>query len=236
MYRNAETVLVISGVGKIAMAAAVGFTLAQFAQVTQPVMLNLGIAGHCNQSIGSCFLADKLIDTDTLRRFYPQIPFDQPFQTLPLKTVSKPDTHYADDYLCDMEAAAFYEIAVKFSSAELIHSVKLVSDNQGSGLAHINEAAVMAWMQAQVASVEKLISVLMGLRLSLPVFDNQQYEQLLGQFHFSVTNAVRLQALLNQWRLLSTDAPLDFAQAHAKSARELLIWLETQIEKKPFYL
>jgi len=236
IYRNADIAVVISGVGKIAMAGAVAYTLAQFPEVTQPILLNFGIAGHRHQALGSCFLADKITDAETQRRFYPQLAFEAPCQTLPLITLSRADAEYSDDNLRDMEAAAFYEIAVKFSSSELIHCLKVVSDNAESALENINEESVTAWVQARLASVEAMISALTKLRGALPATGTELYKQVLRQFHFTATNAAKLNTLLNRWQVLSAGAVFDSGEANAGSAAELLVWLESQIEKKLFYL
>jgi len=237
IYKNADIVLVISGVGKIAMAGAVAYTLAQFPEATQPILLNFGIAGHRHQALGSCFLADKITDAETQRRFYPQLAFDALCPTtLPLITLSSADVEYNDENLRDMEAAAFYEIAVKFSSSELIHCLKVVSDNAESALEKINEELVMAWVQARIADVEGMIAVLTTLRGSLPTSESALYKQLLEQFHFTATNAAKLHTLVNRWQALNHSATLDLAGTKFENARALLAWLETQLEKHQYYL
>lgn len=236
IYRGQETVVVIAGIGKIAMAAAVAYTMAQFADVAQPIMLNIGIAGHPLHAVGSCFLADKITDAETQRRFYPQLAFDVPCRSLPLKTLSKPDAGYADFSLCDMEASAFYEIAVKFGSSELIHCLKVVSDNEGSPLENIDEESVRAWIAASLTTIENLLSELSTLKRKLPAPSTEPYEQLLGKFHFTATNASKLHALVTRWQALNSNVAFDLAEAKAGNARDLLAWLERQLEEKQFYL
>ncbi|CAD6872754.1 5'-methylthioadenosine/S-adenosylhomocysteine nucleosidase family protein [Methylomonas fluvii] len=235
-YRNADIILVISGVGKIAMAGAVAYTLAQFPEATQPILLNFGIAGHRQQALGSCFLADKITDAETQRRFYPQLAFDAPCPTLPLVTLSRADADYSDENLRDMEAAAFYEIAVKFSSSELIQCLKVVSDNAESALEKINDESVVTWVQARVADVEDMIAVLTTLRGSLPTSGSELYKQLLEQFHFTATNAAKLHTLVNRWQALNHATTLNLAGTKVENARALLAWLETQLEKHQYYL
>ncbi|OAI02742.1 hypothetical protein [Methylomonas methanica] len=236
LYRNADIVVVISGVGKIAMAGAVAYAMAQFPDVAQPILLNFGIAGHRQQALGSCFLADKITDAETQRRFYPQLAFDAPCSTLPLITLSRADADYSDENLRDMEASAFYEIAVKFSSSELIHCLKVVSDNAESALEKINEESVAAWVQARIADVEHMIAVLTRLRESLPTSGSELYKQWLEQFHFTATNAAKLHMLLNRWQVLNRAATFNLAETKAGNARELLAWLESQLEKSQYYL
>ncbi|WKJ90407.1 hypothetical protein QZJ86_20750 [Methylomonas montana] len=236
IYRNAETVVVVTGIGKIAMAAAVAYTMAQFADVMQPIMLNLGIAGHPHQAVGSCFLADKIIDAETQRRFYPQLPFELPCRTLPLKTLSKADIAYTGDNLSDMEASAFYEIAAKFSTGELIQSLKVVSDNKQSSLADINQDLVAGWITAELTTIEKLVSALTKLRGILPAPNTDLYQTLLNRIHFTASNAVKLQTLLSRWHLLKPDAAIDLESIGEKNGKALIAWLEEQLETVEFYL
>lgn len=236
IYHNAETVVVVTGIGKIAMAAAVAYTMAQFADALQPVMLNIGIAGHPRHTVGSCFLADKIIDTETQRRVYPQLPFELPCPSLPLRTLAKADGAYADNSLSDMEASAFYEIAAKFSTGELIQSLKVVSDNKQSSLADINPERVAEWITAELKTIEKLMSVLSKLRENLPVFKLEPYQILLNRMHFTASNAVKLQALLNRWHLLKPDVAIDLESIGAKNAKAMIAWLEEQLETEEFYL
>ncbi|MBD9358488.1 hypothetical protein [Methylomonas albis] len=210
--------------------------MAQFPDIAQPILLNFGIAGHGQQALGSCFLADKVTDADTQRHFYPQFSFHTPCRTLPLTTLSRADADYTDDNLRDMEASAFYEIAVKFSSSELIHCLKVVSDNAESTIENINEGAVAAWVQARLASIDNVISALVKLRGAMPVIESELYRQLLGQFHFTATNAVKLRALLNRWQVLNRDGTFHLSETNTGNARELLVWLERQLEEKRFYL
>ncbi len=236
IYRNAETVVVVGGIGKVAMAGAVAYTMAQFPEIVQPIMLNLGIAGHRRQAVGSCILVDKITDVETQRRFYPQMAFDVSCPSLPLKTLSKADSSYADDSLSDMEASAFYEIAVKFSSSELIHCVKVVSDNAESPLEAVNEEAVMGWIYTSLHSIENVLAGLTRLRGALPLTNTAIYSRLLERFHFTATNAAKLQAMLNRWQILNRDQTLSLFEIDAGNARELLAWLESQLEKKQYYL
>ena len=181
-------------------------------------------------------MADKITDAETQRRFYPQLAFEAPCQTLPLITLSRADAEYSDDNLRDMEAAAFYEIAVKFSSSELIHCLKVVSDNAESALEKVNEESVAAWVQARIADVEHMIAVLTRLRESLPTSGSELYKQWLEQFHFTATNAAKLHMLLNRWQVLNRAATFNLAETKAGNARELLAWLESQLEKSQYYL
>ncbi len=238
IYADQTRVLVISGMGKSAMAGAVGYVLGLFKnRHPAPLLINLGIAGHPHHPLGTVFLAHKVVDVETGRKFFPQLPFVPPCKTLPLTTYSKPQTGYADDHLYDMEAAGFYEMAVKFSTSELIHVLKIISDNGRSTIENINESMVENWVGGQLKIIETLLVALAYLQHTMPVVPVPPLLQhLLGQFHFTMTNAIKLKALLMQWSVVGNDEGLEWSAANFKSANQVISWLEQQLNKREFRL
>lgn len=236
IYTNDERVVVVTGIGKVAMAGAVGYTLSMFCDAQQPILLNLGIAGHRNHSLGALYLADKIIDNDTGKKFYPQLPFSIACETGTVATLATPVTDYAESCLYDMEAAAFYEMAVKFSSSELIQCLKIVSDNALSSIEAISENLVNEWISLHQDAIETLIERLVVGRRVLPDVNNEVYGQLTEQFHFTASNAVKLKNLLQRWQLLMSGHELSWKNAGAKNGKELIAWLEQGLEKTDFYL
>ncbi len=236
IYVNDERVVVITGIGKVAMAGAVGYTLSLFPDMQQPLLLNLGIAGHRQHSLGSLYMADKITDTETGKKFYPQLAFSVSCPTHAVATQVKPHTDYAENCLYDMEAAAFYEMAVKFSSSELIHCLKIISDNKQSPLENICEPLVEDWCTQQLPAIDRIVAQLDRLRQTSVTSTSELYPQLLEQFHFTATSAGRLKALLNRWHLLKGDEILTWRDANPRSGKELIAWLEKQLEAAEFYL
>ena len=226
----------VTGIGKTNMCGAIGYTLALFGNPTASVLINLGIAGHPDVPLGTAFLAHKIIDVETGRRFYPQMPFAAPCSTHSVMTASRPHTDYSKDALYDMEAAGFYELAVKFSTAELIQVVKIVSDNQRSPIADINEATVENWTARQLQTIEALIAQLVRLRQPTLAEPCPLFHELSETFHFSVARSQKLKTLLQRWRLLKGDQCVAWREANARGAKELLIWLESQLEEMDFCL
>ena len=66
IYTNAEICLTVTGPGKCAMAAGVAYSQAIFSNIAHPVLLNVGIAGHYDSSLGQMFIAEKISDKNTL--------------------------------------------------------------------------------------------------------------------------------------------------------------------------
>lgn len=65
VFFNQDICLIVTGLGKSAMAAGVAYTQALFASVEHPVIVNIGIAGHKEHAVGSLFLIDKINDVDS---------------------------------------------------------------------------------------------------------------------------------------------------------------------------
>jgi adenosylhomocysteine nucleosidase len=236
IYSNDKFILTITGIGKVAMAGAVGYTMAHFSAVRNPVMINIGIAGHGQANIASLYIAEKIVDADTGKTFYPQLIFDLPCLSSELNSVSMPEKNYAKNCLYDMEASGFYEMACKFSSIELIQSVKIISDNAGSTLDNLCLEAVEDWMQKNIAAIEKLIYQLANCRRQLPENNDSQFLKLTAAFHFSASNAVKLKNLLQRWELIHSGEEFDFCQSSTKNAKELLLQLEKRLNNTAFYL
>lgn len=235
-FGNGERLVVISGLGKIAMAAAVAYTLARLNETASPLLINLGIAGHASLPVGEIGLSHKIIDAESGRVFYPQLPFNSPCASYSLVTQSAPCTDYRDDNLYDMEAAGFYEIAGKFSTAELSHVCKIVSDNKLSPIGNIHETQVEELIEKQLETIESLVGQLISLRQNLPQPKNDQYRELLANFHFSVTGAVQLQQLLQRWSLLKGNETPDWRQIKGTNGKAVLAWLESQLKETEFSL
>lgn len=219
------------------MAGAVGYTMALFANPVTPIMLNLGIAGHRDHVLGEICLGHKISDAETGRSFFPTLAINPPCQTETIVTHGQPHTVYGDDKLRDMEAAAFYELAVKFSTSELIQVIKVISDNAQSSIAKIDESAVEAWIGAKLALVDDVLLQLQLMRQKLTTFgEDPLVEELLTQFHFSVTNARKLRSLVLRWRLLMGDTEPAYRQVNATRAGDLLDWIERELDKSRFSL
>ncbi|WP_305909285.1 hypothetical protein Q9L42_006235 [Methylomarinum sp. Ch1-1] len=236
IYRAEDRVLVVSGVGKTAMAGAVGYAMAIF-QPLNPVLINLGIAGHRDIPTGSLVMADTVIDADNQeKRFYPQWIGRWPCQSRPLSTLAQPDFSYSGDSLYDMEGAAFYQIALKFSSSELIHCIKVISDNLDQSAKHINAKAVSSWVAKQLPATDAIIARLLACRQQTTELPPKYYQSLIERYHFSVSGRIKLKSLLQRWEVVSDRAPLTFDQQAFSDAKQLLRWLERQIAGRSFYL
>jgi len=237
IYCNNEKAVVISGIGKLAMAGAVAYALALFQGPRFPVLLNLGIAGHQNHAIGSIHLAHKVVDADTDKKFYPQRLPCIGHVTQAVKTLTKPDSSYEEAFLYDMEAAGFYEMAIKFSCLELIHCLKIISDNIRSPQENIDETLVIGWIDRHLPVIGNAIEQLTGLRQSLITPERAEvYGNLCKRRHVTASNGLKLKLLLGRLELLTGGSDQFWKYQDAKNVKDLMANLEAEIEKIDFYL
>lgn len=234
IYQNGSKALVVTGMGKANMAAALGYSLSVLPN-QNPILLNLGIAGHPQHSLGSWWLAHKITDAETGKSWYPPMSLMAQMPSSALMSFSRPHDTYQFDTLYDMEASAYYEIACKFSNLELIQSIKLVSDNRQQSIASITPQQVTDWISDKIPEIEYVLSALQRAKDSIPAIAQEPYQTLIKQWHFSVSNAVRLRQLLQTWRLM-TGEDFNWQACEAKSAKHLLKCLEQALDAMEFRL
>jgi predicted DNA-binding transcriptional regulator AlpA len=227
LFVNATYCLTVTGMGKAAMAAGMGYTFGTFPKVVNPVIVNVGIAGHDHLALGTVLAAQKIIDMDTRRCFYPQLVGSVPLQTEIIATVSTPETAYQQPYVYEMEAAAFYETALSFSTAELVQVVKVISDNSASSVEKITPQWVTALMIPALGSIRAMIDELSALRGRLPAGEPVDYQRVTEQWKFTVSQKSQLKKLLWRFQVLSDQSlPEDF-----ETGSFLLRWLEQEVDQ-----
>ena len=128
-FDNDEISLTISGIGKINAAMSVTHTYYEFNKIKNNVWVNFGIAGHISHNIGKIFLINKIIDKETNYKYFPHIIKNCNLEQKSCITYGEQNFFYNDD-LSDMEASGFFMAADKYSTKELIHSIKIISDNE----------------------------------------------------------------------------------------------------------
>jgi nucleoside phosphorylase len=236
VYCNHDMCLTVTGLGKSAMAAGVAYTQALFASVEHSVLLNMGIAGHKDHALGDLFLMDRIIDGDSKKSYYPSLIFTPPCPTGSIQTSSKPKLHYDKLHLCDMEASAFYETAMRFTSSELILCLKVISDNQHTSVETIQPKQVASLMAAHLSTVEDLLIRAVALAELITTPEPLLFEQLIQQFCFTVNERMQLKSRLARWNVVTNHRPLDIDHAGLKGAKDMLRWLDVRINSTDFYL
>lgn len=236
VYLNPDICLTVTGLGKSAMAAGVAYTQALFASIEHPVLLNIGIAGHKDHPVGDLFLIDKIVDVDSQKNYYPSLSFTPVCPTGSIRTLSKPQPNYDQSHLCDMEASAFYETAVRFTSSELILCLKVISDNQLSPAENIQPKQVTGLIATHLAPVELLLTQTVARAERITTPEPRLFEQLIQRYHFSVNEKRQLKNLLSRWEVVIGQEFVDFNEPQIDNGKDMLRWLDIKINEAGLYL
>ncbi|HEX19439.1 MAG TPA: hypothetical protein ENG78_01225 [Acidiferrobacteraceae bacterium] len=162
IYGNEHCTLIVSGIGKLAAAAACEY-LGALQASQRGAWLNIGIAGHRDYHIGDAFLAHRITDHTQQQDWHPSIIFDPPCPTEHMISVDTAETSYTRPALYEMEAAGFYASAIRFSPAELVHCYKVISDNASSPTDRISPRQVEALIQDKIPQITSIIATLQQL-------------------------------------------------------------------------
>lgn len=225
-YQNDEVQLIVSGIGKLAAATATTYLAASNRDETTCAWLNLGIAGHADKPIGEPLLVHKLIDDASEQQWFPGIVMPITCDSGTLTTVDKPEKTYRRNTMVDMEASGFYAAASRFQSCELIHSLKIISDNQQHTPEQITEKTTTAMIHDNIVTIDSIINPLLQLSSLLNTIEQAPAEiyDFMAQWHFTIYQQNELRHLLRRWHALSLankPSPHDFT-SHTTSKAVLI--------------
>lgn len=231
LFKGEGVVLVTTGIGKTAMAAACGYLAAR---AEGPALwLNVGIAGHRDLPLGSPLLGHQIRDRATGRTFYPPLVFEPPCATGTIETVDQPELEYPEPYTYDMEASAFVEIAQKVVAAELVQVLKVISDRSREDIAGLSRAVVGERMESLLPQIEALRRATAPLITALAAAEEDPplWEELLAGRHFTWSDRLELRRLLRRKEALLPGETLPAEVLAAGRGRELnrrlAAWLAT---------
>ena len=109
--------------------------------------MNVGLAGHKAHKIGELFIINKIVDKQN-NNYYPYSPTLKSVKCISCTTYDKPDFSYSDS-ISDMELSGFYHACNKYSYRELIHSLKIISDNRSETINFKNEKQIFELFKAK---------------------------------------------------------------------------------------
>lgn len=245
LYISDNVTLIVSGIGRNHASAATAWLAA-----IKPadVWINVGIAGHSASPLGTLFSAHKICEFTTGKCWYP-VHINSTIESENLTTFDQVQTNYQADTLHDMEASGFYQSALRFSTAELTHSVKIVSDNSIHSVNQIDKAVVEDLVGSNIDKLQEFSSHLCELANEIQVLDPDiLMQQYLQRWRFSVTQKHQLHRLLQRRSALSapstrsnteptddTPGPLPEELTTKADASDVLTWLRRDIETQALH-
>lgn len=227
---NSSIRLIISGIGKLRAETAVLNMGKQYELKNSAAWLNIGIAGHIKRPIGSMVAAHKITDQVANRSWYPPMILNFPCDTASVLTVNKEIKNYPDEELVEMEAAGFYSAAEVFSSHELIHCLKLISDNSLDKKFDSNSVKKM--IDKQCDNIESIVNQLLQLSSQLQELEapTHKLKEFLLNWHFTVTQKYELEKILRRWSIIFPDIdPLKIVINECKISRDVIRVLRNEL-------
>lgn len=156
LYQKPDMQCVISGIGKIASAAATAWVAALNHQQSSICWINLGTAGAASAPVGEIYWLNKITDSQSNRSYSPVPTFTIELQSKSCISLDQSSTNYHSNAIYDMEASAFFATASRFSTAEMVHSLKVISDNQQYQTGY-DKPAVSKLIQKQLAVINGFV-------------------------------------------------------------------------------
>jgi len=235
LFENHGIRLTVTGVGKSSVAAAAGYSFARSMDRQHAGWLNLGIAGHADLPLGSICLASKITDRARNESWYPPQIYRWPHHRAEIVTVEHPETGYPSEALYDMEASSFVATCVRFSVAEIVQSVKIVSDNRQRSAKEIRNATVQELVGSHLDGIQEFVEQMSAFstaeqsaRLESPAL-----AEFLATWRFTATQTHQLRELLRRWKALGvSDSSLEVSRTFG-SARDVLGNLRQRLDEVP---
>ncbi len=142
----------ISGIGAFSMACAIGW-LASSVPCKRAVWLNIGSAGHGQLSVGDGFVVSSVQDIFSTKAYFPPQVAARPVISSACMSLNAPSRDYPEEGGIDMEAAAFFDAATRFSAAECVQAFKVVSDTPDQGIEHLSAKFIQELLQPHTENV-----------------------------------------------------------------------------------
>ena len=203
VFRNEQLTLIVSGIGRLKATVATTHILDRLSANQPLIIINIGIAGSTNfeHGIGNSFLINKIIDTNTGRKYYPDLLFKHELPEIQIATfnqiVTNAETTGNYSGLVDMEAVGFATAALTFLSPHQVVLLKIISDHLE--VDHLTATSVSKLIADEMPAIEKLIGNLQNLEF-IPVNSVPEPEQAIID---TITEYLRL--TVSQQRILAND-------------------------------
>ena len=236
VYGRSDVCLTVTGLGKSAMAAGAAYSQALFAKTEHPVLINIGVAGHRDYQIGDLYLADKITDAESHKSYYPPLITKALCPSNGIITRSIPQLAYDHAELCDMEASAFYETAIRFTPSELVQCLKIISDNQQQPASNLQAKQVSSLIAPHLATLAAVIKQTEALANMLVAPELPLLTELTQRYHFTASHRLQLTTLLGRWAVLTDNQPLNMDDITFSHSKDLLRWLEQQVSQVAIFL
>jgi len=219
LYHGDSGYLLQCGVGKLNAASGTAAMLQYLPDVA--AIINVGIAGS-DLPIGDTVIAHGVQDKASQQQWFPHLPPVRKLagvSSVQVLSVDTPATDYSPEHAFDMEASGIFNAAAKVLDLAFVHSIKVISDNNQSGIQQINATSVVEQIGNAVPVVEKLLQSLPFDTLPCAKSVNALSTTLIDQMHYTTTETHTLKQLLHRYNALRGELPSTQSLLNLKSAK-----------------
>ena len=223
LYKNDNTLLLVSGMGKTNALMAVSALLGWRIPSSEDILINVGICGAPETfAIGEALLIHQIIEEK--RRYYPDILFPHTLKETSLLCVDAPQSH-TSDYPVDMESASVFQAAERFFKLHQMAFLKIVSDHFAPE--YVTKDWVVESIRSNLDIVDHLIQKLQGAQNKTSLFPPNEREKIeIFKTHFTKSQGDAIEDALCFFRLKNPTAPLNLPSDIPNSKRERSMLLE----------
>jgi hypothetical protein len=176
-----------------------------------------------------------LTDAASGARLHPTRLDGPALEAVEVKTVDRPEADFDSEAAYDMEAYGFAATAIRFSTSELVQSIKIVSDNRKTTTAQWTASSVRDLIEPRIDVVARAAERFREIAADLAPVRRERAESLAlvaayrRRFHFTTSEGRRLRRLLQRWAALEPRARRGPEDVEGSSAAEVLDGLENRL-------
>jgi hypothetical protein len=224
LYRNEDTLLLVSGIGKANAAMAVSALLGWRIPKRDDVFINIGICGApITFPVGEALLIHQIIDGD--RRYYPDILYPHFLRETSLICADVPQST-TSDFPVDMESSGIFQAASRFFKLHQMAFLKIVSDHCEPK--NVTKEGVISLVGSHLMTFDHLRENLIPIQEQTTLFTNEERAMIeTFKTHFTKSQGDSLEDALCYFRLKNSTLPLPLDDSPIPdSKRERSILLE----------
>ena len=232
IFKNNEEThwLVLSGIGRHNSAAATSYLYSISKASKWTSWVNIGIAGCRKGNYGDLCLVDKIVNNSSQITYPKSIPKTN-LHRMELLTTDVPITDYSNEELIDMEGSAFYDIASKLTTRELICIMKVISDGPSNHINDLNKLKIHQLIKSNISKINKVVLYFEKLSLHQDKIRKKPelFHEICSKWHFSTTQMHQLENLTR--RLINFSDKNDIMELikGCKSSSSVITFLKSKI-------
>ena len=234
IFKNFEGThwLILSGIGCHNAAAATIYLYEKSKAPKWTSWINIGIAGCGKGSYGNLCLVDKIINNSNSKITFPDTMKRSILARMELLTTDVPITNYNSKELIDMEGAAFYDIASKIASRELIGLLKVISDGPSNDIKKLNKSNISNLIKFNISDINNVISYYELLSLTEKKIINKSdlFFKIFDQWYFTVSQKYQLDSLVRRINTFCDNDNIMYLLRDCKNSKSVISMLNKQIE------